>query len=366
MFPNIQKTMSKKIICCVLSVLLLASANISAYAESFSDTEGHWSAPFVERACEENIVSGYPDGTFGPDAKVSHQEAATMVCKTVNSAVPGKLNMNKADSYRAVLAELDFDPGWALPFGAALFDAGAAFVEDFSDTARKPATRQTIGAWMVRALDLPIAPLCRIDTFTDMDSVSPMFVGEVDALKRYGIMSGYTDGSIGPANLVTRGEFATVCVNTLDALEKISEKSGKHMLSDCLFMKTGSIQTLDTKTSAVTFSWGVTYRIPVDALIIVNGVSVGLDSLAALAGQKLVVSFLYDQQSALVIQTVPLAESGKVKSVTEEGDFWNIGILTGSGHVVNYVISAASKLTVPDEGDKVSFIAQGVEILEII
>lgn len=361
-----KKTMNRKILCCALSLALLAASTITAFADTFNDTKGHWSVSFVEKACEQNIVSGYPDGSFKPDAKVSHQEAMTMICKTVEAVLPGKLNMSKAESYRSVLVGLDFDQGWALPFGAALFDAGAAFAEDFSDTARKPATRQTIGAWMVRTLGLPIAPLCETDTYKDMGAVAARFVGEAYALKRYGIMSGYTDGSLGPENQVTRGEFATVCVNTLDCMAKLNEKAGNYKLADCLFLKTGTIQGIDTKTNGITFSWGGSYRVPVDALIIVDGASVSFSALSALAGQNLVVSFMYDQQSALVIQTVPHAESGKVKSVTEEGDFYNIGILTGSGHVVNYALRAGSGLNVPAEGSKVSFIAQGVEILEII
>lgn len=358
--------MNKRIICCALSLVLLVSASVSTYAESFSDISGYWGASFVESACEENIVTGYPDGTFRPETKVSHQEAMTMVCKTVNSALPGKLNMNRAEKYRSILVDLDFDPGWALPFGAALFDAGAAFAEDFSDTAKKPATRQTIGAWMARSLDLPAAPLCEADTFTDMTSVEPRFMGEMHALKRFGIMSGYPDGSLGPENQVTRGEFATICVKTLACMETLSENTGKHKLADCLFLKTGTIRELDAKTNAVTFSWGGSYLIPVDTLIIVDGVSVSFSDLSGLAGQRLVVSFLYDQQSALVIQTAPMAESGKVKSVTKESDFCNIAILTGSGHVVNYALSSASGQVIPAEGSRVSFIAQGVEILEII
>lgn len=356
----------KKILSCALSFALFASAGLNTYAAGFTDTENHWSASFVERACAENIVSGYPGGVFKPDAKVSHQEAMTMVCKTVESVLPGKLNMNKADSYRSMLLGLDFDPSWALPFGAALFDAGAAYKEDFSGTAKDPAARQTIGAWMVRAFDLPIAPLCETDCFTDMSSIASRYFGEAWALKHYGLMTGYVDGSLGPANQVTRAEFATVCVNTLDSMAKLSEKNGKHKLADCLFLKTGTIQSIDSKTNAISFSWGGSYCVPADALIIVDGSYVDFASLASYSGQNLVVSFLYDQQSTLVIQTKPLAESGKVKSVAKEGDFYNIGILTGSGHVVNYALSMDSGFKVPAEGAKVSFIAQGVEILEII
>ena len=350
----------------MLSAVLLAAAVMTSYADSFSDISGYWGCDYVERAFGQKIVNGYPDGSFKPDGKVSHQEAMAMICRTVEAALPGKLDMNRADDFNTVLSALDFNPNWALPYGAALFDAGAAFEEDFTGTASDPAARQTIGVWMARALDLPVPPLCENDIFTDMDTAEARFCGDIYALKRFGIIQGYPDGSFGAGKPVTRGEFAKVCITALDCIAALRESEGKHLLEDSLFLRTGRIEGLDTGKNTISFSWGKDYYVSDDALIIVDGASAGFSELSALAGQELIVSCLQDRSSALIIQTAPLVESGKVKSVEKEGDFYCIGILTGSGHVVDYVLPFGREAEVPGKGSRVSFIAQGAEILEII
>ena len=41
--------------------------------------DGHWAAEVVSFAAEEGWVSGYPDGTFRPDAPVSRAEAVKIL-----------------------------------------------------------------------------------------------------------------------------------------------------------------------------------------------------------------------------------------------------------------------------------------------
>lgn len=54
--------------------------NAGAYRTLFSDVPGsNWAAPYVNLAYEEGLVSGYGDGTFGPDDAVTTAQAATIV-----------------------------------------------------------------------------------------------------------------------------------------------------------------------------------------------------------------------------------------------------------------------------------------------
>lgn len=51
----------------------------SAYRTLFSDVSGsHWAAPYINLAYEEGLVSGYGDGTFGPDDSVTVGQAVTV------------------------------------------------------------------------------------------------------------------------------------------------------------------------------------------------------------------------------------------------------------------------------------------------
>lgn len=46
---------------------------------SFSDISGHWAENEIERAAASGWISGYPDGTFRPDARITRAEAMTMI-----------------------------------------------------------------------------------------------------------------------------------------------------------------------------------------------------------------------------------------------------------------------------------------------
>lgn len=46
---------------------------------SFSDISGHWVENEIERAAAFGWISGYPDGTFRPDARITRAEAMTMI-----------------------------------------------------------------------------------------------------------------------------------------------------------------------------------------------------------------------------------------------------------------------------------------------
>ena len=46
---------------------------------SFSDIFGHWAENEIERAAAFGWISGYPDGTFRPDARITRAEAMTMI-----------------------------------------------------------------------------------------------------------------------------------------------------------------------------------------------------------------------------------------------------------------------------------------------
>ena len=50
----------------------------------FSDTSGHWSEEYINRAVQEGWISGYPDGSFKPDQYITRAEAMTLVNNILN------------------------------------------------------------------------------------------------------------------------------------------------------------------------------------------------------------------------------------------------------------------------------------------
>lgn len=67
-------------------LLTLTPSPVSAAPEeaqgeeaSFPDIQGHWAQPFIESLAEQDIVTGYLDGTYRPERPVARDEYAAMI-----------------------------------------------------------------------------------------------------------------------------------------------------------------------------------------------------------------------------------------------------------------------------------------------
>ncbi len=56
--------------------------SISGSSSIFSDLAGHWAAEFVEALVRRGAISGFPDGTFAPDAPINRSQYAAIIAKT--------------------------------------------------------------------------------------------------------------------------------------------------------------------------------------------------------------------------------------------------------------------------------------------
>ncbi len=67
-----------------------------AQALSFPDVQGHWAQTFIAALAARDIIVGFPDGTFRPDAPVTRAQFAAMINKAFNRA-PIRQAANFAD-----------------------------------------------------------------------------------------------------------------------------------------------------------------------------------------------------------------------------------------------------------------------------
>ena len=64
-------------------------ARLGGATKSFTDLSGHWAKTYVELAAGNGWIEGYPDGTFGPDKKITRAETVTMINRVLDR-VPAK------------------------------------------------------------------------------------------------------------------------------------------------------------------------------------------------------------------------------------------------------------------------------------
>ncbi len=60
-------------------------ASYSTGLSQFSDMTGHWGNGYVNVAASAGIIIGYPDGSFGPENKVTYAEIVTMMVRSLGA-----------------------------------------------------------------------------------------------------------------------------------------------------------------------------------------------------------------------------------------------------------------------------------------
>jgi hypothetical protein len=52
----------------------------------FSDIAGHWAEAWIEELYDEGMTSGFPDGTYGPENRVTRAEMAIFLLKAMHGS----------------------------------------------------------------------------------------------------------------------------------------------------------------------------------------------------------------------------------------------------------------------------------------
>lgn len=96
----------------IIFLLVFSTTNLTAEASSFKDLKKtHWAYNTVLWAQENDLVSGYPDGTFKPNQNVSEAEFLTMFLRYFETLTPTNNQTHWADPTYAVANRLNY-PTW--------------------------------------------------------------------------------------------------------------------------------------------------------------------------------------------------------------------------------------------------------------
>lgn len=191
--------MRKKSAAILLSACLATSLAAPVSAARFSDTDIPWMKSSIDSMVSIGAVTGYPDGKFRPDLRISREEFVTMV--------------NKAFKLTATDESVDFTdvPSslWSHSQIAAAKKAG--YVSGYPDNTFRPSslvTRAEAAAMLGKLLDLKAENPSK--SFTDAVTVPHWSRTSVNGLTAKGIMNGYADRTFGPAKYMTRAEAAVM------------------------------------------------------------------------------------------------------------------------------------------------------------
>lgn len=196
----------------------LETAPGSNDSPSLSDMTGHWAKEAVERAVTLGFVTGYPDGTFRPDANVTRQEIAAILIRSLpvdTGAAP--------PAFRDAGAIGD----WASEAVGQV--AALGLMVGYGDGTFRPSerlTRSELAVLIRRARELndkkehkPVDPAMPA-SYADEDAIPPWAREAVNELKQLGIMTGRDDNRFVPDAKVTRAEAVVTLMRYLEIIRE--------------------------------------------------------------------------------------------------------------------------------------------------
>ena len=145
----------------------------------------------------KKVIDGYPDGTFRPQAKVTRQEAVTMVARALG------LNGQMRNTIFVDVPSSLYSSGYV----QSAYEQ-KLLTQNSNKTFRPEdsMTRGEVAYFLQRAFNLTSNDMTV--TISDVSSNNGSLYNAVNAIITNGLSDGYPDGSFKPNNVVTREEFS--------------------------------------------------------------------------------------------------------------------------------------------------------------
>lgn len=173
----------------------------------FADMKkSHWAHTYVGKALYRKLVSGYPDGTFRPDEKMTRAEFATLLWN-----MEGKPSTTKSEPFRDVAPSDWYCKAvtWAYSMG---------YVSGTSEHEFSPddyITREQAVTILYRYADTP-GTSYNLMPFSDRGKISSYALGAMSWAVGAGVITGVDSTHIAPQDHATRAQLCTIIVRYLD------------------------------------------------------------------------------------------------------------------------------------------------------
>ncbi|MCM3718495.1 S-layer homology domain-containing protein [Fictibacillus phosphorivorans] len=172
----------------------------ASYVEpAFTDLDkASWAKSSIVQLTKQSIISGYPNGKFGPNDNITRLQAATMISKQMKLKTSNVKNPGFADVTPSTY-------GYGTIAAVASIGAMNGFVDG---TFRPDATlsRGEMASIIERAYDLKGTTT---KSFSDVKKGYWAYQS-IQTVLANGITGGYTDGTFRPNNPITRAEFSSM------------------------------------------------------------------------------------------------------------------------------------------------------------
>lgn len=192
-----------------LCLALLAGVSLAPYpalAAILADVNGHWAETEITILHASGIISGYPDGSFRPDAAVTRAEVVKMLVEALRFG--GEVRRVSGSPLPALFSDVS-GSDWFLPYLVVAFERGLIRgYDDGTFRGNAPVTRAELAVLLERAV--PMLPEGGVPGFTDGEQIPPWAFEQVASLVKAGLIRGHDDGSFRPQAGATRAEVSVM------------------------------------------------------------------------------------------------------------------------------------------------------------
>ncbi|CAH1220506.1 hypothetical protein PAECIP111892_04855 [Paenibacillus auburnensis] len=184
--------------------------------KTFSDTTGHWGGSTIAAAVKLQIIDGYADGSFRPNAPVTRAEFTAMIARAFGlEANPAGAEFRDAGS------------NWAAGYIGALAEKG--IVTGYADGSFKPGatiSRAEMVTIIGRMLNLGVLPTGTPVTFTDVGS-DYWAAAAIKQAAASNLIQGVAASSFAPRSNATRAEAVSLIIRALETDSSIKALIGE-------------------------------------------------------------------------------------------------------------------------------------------
>ena len=189
------KNKSLRFITFILAFIMLFTSSTELLAMSFKDTNDSWAKDYISWCSDNGIISGYNDGSFKPNKKITRAEFATMLAKSIKKEAATIVDVNYEDVkpkdwYYAPIRKL-------VSFG--ILDNKGKFYPN------QLITRELAVEWLSSTIEFK-TKLSLVNNYIDEKDIVNKEAFE--KLLELNILSGYPNKTLRPKNLITRAEAA--------------------------------------------------------------------------------------------------------------------------------------------------------------
>lgn len=165
--------------------------------------QGAWYMDNINFLAVDDLITGYPDGTFRPGGFITREEAITMIGRTLG------LDGTRRETRYTDVKRDSFGSGYIASA------AEAEIVTGYPDNTFKPKasiSRGEVAVIIERSFEVTSSGG---DSFEDVEE-EKFYFEAVNTLYDYGIITGYEDGSFQPDHNISRAEFSTILAKAID------------------------------------------------------------------------------------------------------------------------------------------------------